>query len=330
MKALVTGASGFVGSAVARQILKQGHDVKVLLRPSSDKRNIDDIDVEVAVGDLNDSESLLRALSGCQALFHVAADYRLWALNPRELYDNNVTGTRNIMQAALQTGVERTVYTSSVATLGLHKDASPANEDSPVSLADMIGDYKRSKYMAEEIVKEMVREQGLPAVIVNPSTPVGPRDIKPTPTGRMILDAACGRVPAYVDTGLNVAHVDDVAYGHWLAYEYGQTGERYILGGENMTLCDIYTIVARLVDKKPPKIRLPHNLILPIAYISEVWARLTRGREPRVTVDAIRLAKKFMYFSIEKAERELHYHPRPAEQALADAVHWFTEEEYCK
>lgn len=326
---LVTGASGFVGSALVRKLIVAAHQVRVLLRPTSDLRNIEGLPVEVALGDLADKGSLERALEGCTALFHAAADYRLWARHPQQLYQTNVAGTVNIMQAALKAGVKRIVYTSSVATLGLHADGSPADENTPVTLNDMIGHYKRSKFLAEAEVKRMIDGQGLPAVIVNPSTPVGPRDIRPTPTGRMVLDAACGRTPAYVDTGLNLVHVDDVAKGHLLAFERGVVGERYILGGRNMTLQEILTEVARISGQKPPRVKLPHNLVLPIAYLSEAWAWLTDGPEPRATVDGVRLSKKYMFFSIEKARRELGYNPRPVEQALQDAVEWFRANGYC-
>jgi dihydroflavonol-4-reductase len=281
------------------------------------------------LGDLADKNSLERALEGCNALYHAAADYRLWARHPQQLYQSNVAGTVNIMQAALKAGVERIVYTSSVATLGLHADGTPADENTPVTLNDMIGHYKRSKFLAEAEVKRMIDGQGLPAVIVNPSTPVGPRDIRPTPTGRMVLDAACGRTPAYVDTGLNLVHVDDVAQGHLLAFERGVVGERYILGGRNMTLQEILTEVARISGHKPPRVKLPHNLVLPIAYLSEAWAWLTNGPEPRATVDGVRLSKKYMFFSIEKARRELGFNPRPVEEALKDAVEWFRANGYC-
>lgn len=328
-RTLVTGASGCVGSALVRKLIAAAHQVRVLLRPTSDLRNIEGLPVEVALGDLADKNSLERALEGCNALYHAAADYRLWARHPQQLYQSNVAGTVNIMQAALKAGVERIVYTSSVATLGLHADGTPADENTPVTLNDMIGHYKRSKFLAEAEVKRMIDGQGLPAVIVNPSTPVGPRDIRPTPTGRMVLDAACGRTPAYVDTGLNLVHVDDVAQGHLLAFERGVVGERYILGGRNMTLQEILTEIARISGQKPPRVKLPHNLVLPIAYLSEAWAWLTNGPEPRATVDGVRLSKKYMFFSIEKARRELGFNPRPVEEALKDAVEWFRANGYC-
>ena len=325
---MITGATGFVGSAVLRQLIKAGHTVRALVRPNSDRRNLGGLPVEIMTGDLADRGSLDRALAGCSTLFHVAADYRLWVPNPDPLYEANVTGTQNIMLAAVQAGVTRIVYTSSVATLGLTPDGTPADEDTPVSLADMIGHYKRSKFLAEAEVKRLAGEKGLPVVIVNPSTPVGPRDIKPTPTGRIIVDALSGRMPAYVDTGLNLVHVDDVAIGHLLALEHGKLGERYVLGGFNMTLREILTEVAAIAGKRPPRIRLPHNLVLPIAYLSEAWARTVSGHEPRVTLVGVRLSKKRMFFSTEKAKRALGFHPRPVEEALRDAVQWFRENGY--
>ncbi len=328
MKTLITGATGFVGSAVLRQLTNTAHSVRALVRPGSDRRNLAGLSIEICTGDLTDRPSLDRALAGCSALLHVAADYRLWVINPREIYEANVTGTRNIMLAAAHAGVTRIVYTSSVATLGLNPDGSPADEDTPVSLADMIGHYKRSKFLAEAEVKRLAQEEGLPVIIVNPSTPVGPRDIKPTPTGRIIVDAASGRMPAYVDTGLNLVHVDDVAAGHLLALERGKIGERYVLGAVNMTLKEILAELAAITGRRPPRIRLPHNMVLPIAYISEAWARTIGGKEPRVTLVGVRLAKKKMFFSTEKARRVLGFHPRPVEEALRDAVNWFREHGY--
>jgi len=324
MKALVTGANGFLGSAVARQVLGESIETRVLVRPTSDRRNLNGLDVEIVEGDLKDRASLAAAVKGCTALFHVAADYRLWVPNPREIYENNVEGSRNIMLAAAEAGVERMIYTSSVATLGLNKNGSPADESTPVSVHDMIGHYKRSKFLAEKEVSHLFEKQDLPVIIVNPSTPVGPRDIKPTPTGRMIADAAAGRMPAYVDTGLNIAHVDDVAKGHLLALDRGTPGERYILGGENFTLKQIFLEIAIEANRKPPRVRLPHNAVMPVAYVVETVARLFRfKKEPIVTIDSVRMAKKHMYFSSAKAERELGYEHRPASGALCDAVRWF-------
>ncbi len=323
MKILITGASGFVGSAVLRCLLKAGHEVRALIRPGNSRANLRGLEVEIVEGDLTDLASLERAMRGCAALYHVAADYRLWTPRPEALYQNNVAGTRNIMRVAGDAGVKRIIYTSSVATLGLNPDGTPATEDTPATLKDMIGHYKRSKFLAEAAVRQLVEEQGLPVVIVNPSAPVGPGDVKPTPTGRMILDAARGQMPAYVDTGLSIVHVEDVAEGHIRAFERGRIGERYILGGENMSLREILETLALLTGYPPPRIRLSPGVVLPIAYLSEAWARLARGGEPRVTVDGVRMSRKKMFFSSEKAKRELGYSPRPALEALRDAVEWF-------
>jgi dihydroflavonol-4-reductase len=324
MKALVTGATGFVGAAVARALIRDGWAVRALARKSSDRRNVRDLALEVVEGDLADRSSLDRALSGCQALFHVAADYRLGALDPAQLYQTNVDGTRNILEASRQAGVTRVVYTSSVATVGIPKDGSPGNEDTPVGVADMIGHYKRSKFLAEQLVREAA-QSGFPVVIVNPSTPIGPGDVKPTPTGQLVLDAAAGRMPAYVDTGLNIVHVDDVAAGHLLAYHRGRPGERYILGGQDMTLREILFEIAALVGRKPPRIRLSTAVVLPIAYVAEGVARVT-GRPGRITVESVRMARKRMFFSSEKARRELGYQWRPPKEALQDAITWLREQ----
>nr|VFJ93177.1 MAG: dihydroflavonol-4-reductase [Candidatus Kentron sp. H]VFJ94058.1 MAG: dihydroflavonol-4-reductase [Candidatus Kentron sp. H]VFK00720.1 MAG: dihydroflavonol-4-reductase [Candidatus Kentron sp. H] len=323
MTTLVTGATGFVGSAVVRHLLDAHHNVRVMVRPQSALANIQGLEVEVAQGDLTRPETLKSAISGCDTLFHVAADYRLWAPDRDVLYRTNVAGTTALLRAAADEGVSKIVYTSSVAVLGLNRDGTPSDEGTPSNLADMIGHYKRSKYLAEQAVHRMIEEDKLPVTIVNPSTPIGPRDIKPTPTGRMVLDAASGRMPAYVDTGLNVVHVDDVATGHLLALAQGEIGERYILGGENMTLREILAVISEITERPAPKIRLPHNLVLPVAYLGEMWARLTRGAEPRATVDGVRMSKKRMYFNSDKAGRALGYSPRPAREALEDAVNWF-------
>jgi dihydroflavonol-4-reductase len=302
--------------------------VYAFVRPGSDRRNLEGLPVEVREGSLEDAVSLERALDGCTALFHVAADYRLWVPDPPAMYRANVEGTRDLMQAALKAGIKRVVYTSSVATLGLRADGQPADETTPVALGDMIGPYKRSKFMAEEEVRRLVTEAGLPAVIVNPSTPIGPRDIKPTPTGRIIVDAASGRIPAYVDTGLNLVHVDDVAAGHLLAFERGRIGERYVLGGDDLGLAEMLAVIAELCGRRKPLVRLPRAAIYPIALAAETFARLT-GREPFVTVDALRMAKKKMFFSSAKARRELGYQTRPARQAVHDALVWFRAAGYC-
>lgn len=328
MTTLVTGATGFVGSAVLRRLIAAGHATRVLTRAGSDRRNVDGIDCDVVVGDLNDPPSLKAAVRGCDALFHVAADYRIWAPDPAVLYRTNEGGTRDLMRAAAEAGVRRIVYTSSVATLGLNADGRPADEDTPVTLADMIGDYKRSKYVAEQAVCALVRQEGLPAVIVNPSAPIGPRDVKPTPTGRMVLEAAAGRMPAYVDTGLNVVHVDDVAEGHLLAFEKGEVGERYILGGDNMSLREILTAIAEIVGRPPPRVSLPRSLLYPVAYVAEALARLRGSGQPMVTVDSLRMSKKLMYFTPAKAQRRLGYAARPAREALGDAVDWFRQNGY--
>ena len=320
MRALVTGATGFVGSAVARALLLAGWQVRALARKDSPVRNLQQLAVEIAAGDLADRPSLERALGDCEALFHVAADYRLGARDPDQLYRTNVEGTHNILDASRAAGVARIVYTSSVATIGLPADGSPGNEDTPVALADMIGHYKRSKYLAEQLVGEAARA-GTAVVIVNPSTPIGPGDIKPTPTGQMVLDAASGRMPAYVDTGLNIVHVDDVAAGHLLAFHRGRPGERYILGGEDMTLREILGDIASLVGRKPPRIRLPRAALLPVAYVAEGYARVT-GHSTRITVEGVRMARKRMFFSSQKAARELGYQWRAPSRAFEDAVLW--------
>jgi dihydroflavonol-4-reductase len=324
---LVTGASGFVGAAVARKLLAAGEAVRVLMRPGSDRRNIDGLDVEVVEGDLLAPETLGPAVRGCRALYHVAADYRIWTRDPAAMFRANVDGSAAIVRAAAEAGAERIVYTSSVAVLGI-PPGGVGDEDTPVTYADMIGPYKQSKFRAEERIRDLAAAEGWPVVIVNPSTPIGPRDVKPTPTGRIVVDAANGKMPVYVDTGLNVAHVDDVAEGHLLAFEKGLIGERYVLGGENMGLSDILGVIAELTGGRPPLFRVPTGLIMPIAHVSEAWCRLTGGVEPMVAPDSVRMAKKKMFFRWDKAARELGYAPRPARDALADAVAWFRANGY--
>ena len=328
MKTLLTGASGFVGSAVLRKLIAAGHDVRALVRGDSDRRNLHGLAVEIVEGDLADPASLQRAVAGCKTLFHVAADYRLWIPDPATMYRINVEGTANLLRFAAAAGAEKIVYTSSVAALGLTPDGSPANEETPVLPDRIVGHYKRSKYTAEQTVLRLIAMEHLPVVIVNPSTPVGPRDIKPTPTGRLIVDTLNRRMPAYVDTGLNIVHVDDVATGHLLAYEKGEIGERYILGGEDMTLKTILEEICSIANLRPPTIRLPHNLVLPIAWCMERWAAVSR-REPRATVDGVRMAKKKMYFSSAKARLKLGYQTRPARVGLADVIQWFRDNGYC-
>jgi dihydroflavonol-4-reductase len=326
--ALVTGASGFVGSAVARLLVAAGAQVRVLMRPNSDRRNIAGLDVEPRAGSLEDGSSLVAALAGCTELYHVAADYRLWVRDPAAMFRANVDGTRTLMEAALAAGVGRIVYTSSVATLGI-VPGGIADETTPSGYGDMVGPYKQSKFLAEVEVKRLVAQRGLPAVIVNPSTPVGPRDIKPTPTGRMIVEAATGKMPAFVDTGLNLVHVDDVAAAHLVAAEKGRIGERYILGGENRSLAQILAEVASLSGRKPPTIQVPIAPLFPLAFAAELVARVT-GKEPFVTRDGLRMARKTMFFSSDKAKRELGYAPRPVREGLSDAVEWFRQAGYLK
>ncbi len=319
---LLTGATGFVGSAVARVLAARGHRLRLLARPTSDRRNLAGVDAELALGDLTDAASLTRATAGCRYVMHVAADYRFWVPDPDAMLRANVDGTLAVMRAAQAAGVERIVYCSSVAALGWAANGVPADETTSTNEADFIGTYKRSKYLAERVVLDLVRQENLPAVVVNPAAPVGPRDIKPTPTGKMIRDAAAGRVPAYIDTGLNVVHVDDVAEGHALALERGRIGERYVLGGENLLLKDLLALVANVAGRKPPTIELPEAVVWPAAWVMEMLARLT-GIPPMMTRDHIKMARHKMFYSSAKAMGELGYAPRPARTAIEDAVAWF-------
>ena len=326
MTVLVTGGSGFVGSAVVRALLLRSKAVRAMTRPTSDRTLLNGLDIEHVHGDLDAPLSLKAAVKNCQALFHVAADYRLWVPEPETIYRTNVEGTKTLMRAAAEAGVQRIVYTSSVATLGLTGDVRPADETTPSSIGNMIGHYKRSKFLAEQAVQTLIDEEGLPAVIVNPSAPIGPRDIKPTPTGRLVLDVARGKLPAFVDTGLNVVHVEDVAEGHLLAFDRGRIGERYILGGENLRLAEITRAIAALAGVKAPSIKLPIGPLLPVAHMIETYWRLAgKTKEPRMTVDGLRMAKKLMFFSSAKAERELGYHARPALDAFKDAIAWYRD-----
>jgi dihydroflavonol-4-reductase len=321
---LVTGATGFVGSAVVRALVSRREPVRAMVRPGSSRlRLLEGLPVEIVTGDLTDPASCRAALEGCNALFHVAADYRLWVPQPAAMYRTNVEGTRQLLLAAAAAGIARIVYTSSVATLGLRPDRRPADETAPATLAAMVGHYKRSKFLAEQAVRDLIAETGLPVVIVNPAAPVGPGDARPTPTGRMVLEAARGRFPAYVDTGLNLVHVDDVAEGHLLAFERGRLGERYILGGDNLSLNDMLAVIASLTGRRAPRWRLPAGALLPIALLAEAVARLSGGREPLVTADGVRMARKPMYFTSAKAERELGYRSRPAVEGLRDAIAWY-------
>ena len=330
MTIFLTGATGFVGSAVLRQLLKKSLDVRALARPGGDRRNIAGLACEVVEGDLTDTSSYKHSLIGCTAVFHVAADYRLWAPDSAAMDRVNIDATRDLFRLATDNGAERIVYTSSVATLGINRDNTPADEETPSTYHQMIGTYKRSKYLAEEEVRRLVSDEGIPAVIVNPSAPIGPRDLKPTPTGRIIVDAANGKIPAYVDTGLNFVHVEDVAQGHLDAFEKGKVGERYILGGQNMTLIEMLTSICDQVGRKPPVIKIPHRLLLPVAHIAETISVFTGKWEPFVTVDSVKMASKKMYFSSQKAETLLGYKSRPAETAVNDAVEWYRENGYLK
>jgi dihydroflavonol-4-reductase len=323
---LVTGASGFVGAAVAKALRRDGYRVRVLVRASSPRTNIDPAD-EVSVGDMRDRGSVAAAMRGVRYVFHVAADYRLWAPSPADIITANVEGTRNVMEEARDAGVERIVYTSSVATFDL-RDGGVADETRKLPADAAVGAYKRSKVMAEDVVLAMT-QAGLPVVIVNPSTPIGPRDVRPTPTGRIIIEAASGRMPAFIETGLNFAHVDDIAEGHVAALHRGKIGERYILGGENVTLRQVLTEIAWIVGGRPPLMKLPRTALYPFAYGAELVARVT-GREPFATVDALRMARYHMHFDDAKARRELGYGSRPYRDGLVDAIDWFSRAGYMK
>jgi dihydroflavonol-4-reductase len=322
---LVTGASGFVGSAIANAARAAGYRVRVLTRASSTRTNISPLD-EVAIGDICDRASLVPALRDVRYLIHAAADYRLWSRVPGEIIRTNVEGTRQLMEEAQRAGVERIVHTSSVATIALKND-TPANEGARLSESEAIGTYKKSKVAAERLVENMVDRVRLPAIIVNPSTPIGPRDVKPTPTGRIIVEAARGRMPGFVDTGLNLVHADDVAAGHLLALRRGRIGERYILGGENVFLHDMLAEIARLAGRRPPRLRLPIAPLFPVAFGAEWLARLT-GREPFATVDGLRMARHHMFFSDAKARRELGYSSRRWQEGITDAIAWFRQVGY--
>ena len=328
-KVLVTGASGFVGSAVAAKLVERGFSVRALVRATSPRSHLAGLDLDYVQGDLRDAETIRPAMAGVRYLFHVAADYRLWARDRNEIVINNVTGTRVMMEEALHAGVERIVYTSSVATLAVQRDGTSVDETVPLEELKAIGAYKRSKVAAERLVERMIAQQGLPAVIVNPSTPIGPRDVKPTPTGRIIVEAALGRIPAFVDTGLNLVHVDDVAQGHLAALDRGKIGERYILGGQNVQFSEMLAVIANLIGRRPPRVRLPRSAIVPLALAAETVARFT-GREPFVTMDALRMSRYRMFFTAAKAERDLGFTARPFTDALTDAIRWFRDAGHLK
>ena len=327
MKAFVTGATGFVGSHVARALADQGADLRLLMRPGSDLRNLEQLRADRAIGDLRDPASIEKAVAGCEVIFHVAADYRLWVRDPEQMYRSNLEGTKTILAAARKNGIRRVVYTSSVATMGFSSNESAADEDSPVSLDHMIGPYKRSKFMAEEVALEAGRS-GMDVVVVNPTTPVGERDIKPTPTGRIIVDFLKKKFPAYVDTGLNLVDVGECARGHVAALEKGRSGERYILGGENLTLKQILDRLAAITGLPSPKVRVPYVVALATGVVDEVVTGRIFGREPRATIDAVRMGRKKMFASSAKAERELGWKTLPVDDALRRAVDWFRANGY--
>jgi len=326
-KILVTGASGFVGSAVARKLVEAGFSVRALVRGTSPRKHLAGLDLDFFEGDLRDRKSVARAIAGMRYVFHVAADYRLWARDPSEIFASNVEGTRNLMEEAMRAGVERVIYTSSVATIALRTDGMAADETSPLREDQGIGAYKRSKIAAERLVEAMVTERGLAAVIVNPSTPIGPGDVRPTPTGRIIIEAAKGRIPAFIDTGLNLVHVDDVASGHLAALRHGKIGERYILGGQDVLFSQMLRDIAGLVGRRAARVRLPWRALIPVAVIAEAVANVT-GREPFATLDGVYMAKYRMFFASTKAEQELGYRSRRYTEGIDDAVRWFRDAGY--
>lgn len=328
-KVLITGASGFVGSAVAHALARAGYSLRGLVRPSSSRCNFTDLDIELVTGDICDRDSVAEAMAGARFLCHVAADYRLWAHDPEEIVRTNREGTRNLMEAALSAGIERIVYTSSVATLAVTKNGAPADESCRLPISAAVGAYKRSKVAAEEIVTAMIAKDRLPAIIVHPSTPVGPRDQKPTPTGRIIVEAAAGRMPGYVDTGLNLVHVDDVAAGHLAALKHGKIGEHYILGGQNVGFASLLAEIADLSGRHPPRLRLPRTALYPLAFLAEAKARFTQC-EPFLTRDGLRMSKQRMFFSSAKAQTDLGYCARPYQEGLADALVWFRQHGYLR
>ncbi len=327
MLAFVTGATGFVGSHVARVLAEKGAELRLLVRASSNLKNIEGLNAECVVGDLRDPDSLEKAMSGCDAVFHVAADYRLWVRDPEQMYKANVEGTRELLKAAKKSGVRRVVYTSSVATMGFTSNGHLADENSPVSLDNMIGPYKRSKFMAEQVAMEAACKE-MDVVTVNPTTPIGDHDIKPTPTGRIVVDFLKKKFPAYVDTGLNLVDVDECARGHVAAFEKGKSGERYILGGENLTLKQILDKLAVITALPSPTIKVPYVVALTTGVVDEVFTGRIMGKEPRATIDAVRMGKKKMFVTSAKAERELGWKQVPVDNALHRAVEWFRANGY--
>jgi len=327
MKALVTGATGFIGYHVAKLLKEMGFLVSALVREGSDSSALKTLGIELIRGDVRDFDSVYEALKGCQQLYHLAADYRLWVPDPKTMYDINVQGTKNVMQAALKLGVEKVVYTSTVGTLTASSNGKPSDEESLVTIKEMVGHYKRSKFIAEQEVYNFIGK-GAPVVIVNPSTPIGPMDRKPTPTGKMIVDFLNGRIPAYLDTGLNFVDVEDVAAGHWLASRYGRIGQRYILGNKNITLMEFFGSLASMAGGKPPKLRLPYLPILFAAYVDEAFSKWVTKRHPRIPLTGVKMARKYMYFDCTKAVRELKMPQTPIEAAMERAIDWFKSNGY--
>ena len=328
MKVLVTGATGFIGFHVARLLAGKGFQVCALVREGSDTSALKDLGVEIARGDVRDLKSINTALRGCGQLYHLAADYRLWVKDPKIMYEINVQGTRNVMQAALAEGVEKVIYTSSVGVLAACSNGKPVNEETSVSIEDMTGHYKRSKFIAEKEVFGFI-ERGLPAVIVNPTTPIGPMDRRPTPTGKIIVDFLNGRIPAYLDTGLNFVDVEDVAEGHFLAAVHGRTGQRYILGNKNISLRNFFERLSGITGREPPRVRLPYLPVLLAAYVDEAISKMT-DRHPRVPLTGVKMARNYMYADCSKALRELKMPQSPVEGAMEKAINWFRDHGYLK
>ena len=328
--AFLTGGTGFVGASLARLLLSKGLKVKALARKGSDRRNLDGLDIEILEGGLLDKSALEAGVKGCRYVFHVAADYRIWVPNPADMYRANVDGTENVIRSAAKAGAEKIVHCSSVAAVKVPDDHTPVDETSEYSsLSEVVGDYKKSKYLADVLARRLGKEEKLPVVIVNPAAPIGPRDIKPTPTGRIVVDFMNGRMPSYIDTGMNVVHVDDVAMGHWLAATKGRVGERYILGGENLTLKGVLDLLAAATGRTAPRFKTPYAVAYAFGAVDTAIARL-RGVEPMAPLDAIKMAKHYMWFSSEKAKRELGYSSRPAAAALKDAADWFAANGYIR
>jgi dihydroflavonol-4-reductase len=327
MKALVTGATGFIGYHVAKLLKEKGLLVRALVREVSDSSALRALGIELVRGDVRDSDSVCKALKGCQQLYHLAADYRLWVPDPKTMYDINVQGTKNVMQAALKLGIERIVYTSTVGTLAASPNGKPSDEESVGTIEEMVGHYKRSKFIAEQEVYNFIGK-GIPVVIVNPSTPIGPMDRRPTPTGKMIVDFLNGRIPAYLDTGLNFVDVEDVAAGHWLASRYGSIGQRYILGNKNITLMEFFGSLAGIAGRKPPKLRLPYLPILIAAYVDEAFSKWLTKRHPRIPLTGVKMARRYMYFDCTRAVRELKMPQTPIESAMKRAIDWFKSNGY--